>query len=632
MAKERIFELIRNEEVVLFVGAGMSMYAGCPSGAKLAEILHNGLTEELKKDVTLNYDLSKLAEEICNIKAGNKNYLFSTLKKEFQKTPISTETHQLLAKIPHFKNIITTNYDTLIESTNSNIEVIRKSADYTIVDPKKQLLFKIHSDLADTENIILTTTDYNNYFSKSKEDSVFWNAVKDRLASNHILFIGYGMEDSNINVLLDKIMQELGTNRKEIFFVSPSISPAKLKYFQRLGIEYIESTGENLINKIYEDLRLNYFPNLSKGIGLVGTALDFANANQINVALSKKDQKIEIGDIKSTNEISDHKIEVKFEMPTSEESMNILASINGKNFEDVYLDKNSLKEFNLFFKGFRFKTEEDIQNLIIKKLPVFDFNMHIIFEDGFEIDNYPFKLFVISPSENEAHLKIQLEDFTVVIKIEFQTKKDLTKYNLEIFPSEQIRSTNSGFKFYNMLYKIISSQKFKIYKENEIFYNYIPKIKFGEDALDAKLLLKYFEDLKKIEKHFDIRFTKISLNKTFEKSVKKIISYIEKKSFSEQFDGHSFKIEDENEFENFIKSGEEERVLIISEPERTIIDLYENKFDLGYLHRIIYNISVENLDALKSNLTSEIILKSKNNLVYAQYSEEKTLILNSPNP
>lgn len=626
MAKERIFELIRNEEVVLFVGAGMSMYAGYPSGAKLAEILHNGLTEESKKDVLLNYDLPKLAEEICNIKGGSKNYLFSTLKKEFQKAPISTQTHQLLAKIPHFKNIITTNYDTLIESTNSNIEVIRKSVDYTIVDPKKQLLFKIHSDLSDTENIILTTTDYNNYFSKSKEDSVFWNAVKDRLASNHILFIGYGMEDSNINVLLDKITQELGANRKEIFFVSPSIPPAKLKYFNRLGIEYIESTGENLINEIYEDLRLNYFPNLSKGIGLAGTALDFANANQINVELSKKDQKIEIGDIKYTNEISDHKIEIKFEMPTSEESMNILASINGKNFEDVYLDKNSLKEFNLFFKGFRFKTEEDIQNLIIKKLPVFDFNMHIIFEDGFEIDNYPFKLFVISPGENESHLKIQLEDFTVVIKIEFQTEKDSTKYNLEIFPSEQIRSTNSGFKFYNMLYKIVSSQKFKIYKENEIFYNYIPKIKFGEDALDAKLLLKYFEDLKKIEKHYNLKFSKINLEKKIEKLVKNIVAYIDKTSFSDRFLGEYFRIEDQKNFEQLISIEEGDLLLTWASNKKTIIDLYNKQFDLGYLHTSIYDGFIENFKDLKFSKTKNILLKSRSELIYFRYADDQNII------
>jgi len=625
MAKERVFELIRNEEVLLFVGAGMSISAGYPSGAKLAEILHEGLTDELKNDIPLNYDLSKLTEEICNMKGGNKNYLFSSLKKVFQKTPKSTETHQLLAKIPHFKNIITTNYDTLIESTNNNIEVIRKSADYSIVDPKKPLLFKIHSDLTDTENIILTTSDYINYFSKAKEDSVFWNAVRDRLASNHILFIGYGMEDSNINVLLDKIIEELGSNRKEIFFVSPSITPAKLKYFQRLGIEYIESTGEKLIHEIHEDLRLNYFTNLSKGIGVAGTALDFANANQINVTLSKKDERIEIGDIKSTNEISDHKIEVKFEMPTNEESMNIIDSVNGKNFEDVYLDKNSLKEFNLFFKGFRFMTQEDIQNLIIKKLPVFDFNMHIIFEDGFEIDNYPFKLFVISPGKNEAHLKIQLEDFTVIIKIEFQTEKDSTKYNLEIFPSEEIRSTNCGFKFYNILYKIISNQKFKIYKENEIFYNYIPKIKFEDDALDAKLLFKYFENLKKIEKHFNIKFSKINLEKKFEKLVKNIISYIDKTSFSEHFLGESFGIEGQKNFEQLISIDEGDLFLTWASNKKTIIDLYNNQFDLGYLHTSIHDGYIENLKDLQLAKTKDILLKSRTELIHFRYADDQNI-------
>lgn len=633
MAKERVFELIRNEEVVLFIGAGMSISAGYPSGAKLAEILHEGLTDELKSDIPLNYDLSKLTEEICNMKGGNKNYLFSSLKKVFQKTPTSTETHQLLAKIPHFKNIITTNYDTLIESTNKkNIEVIRKSADYSIADPKKTLLFKIHSDLTDTENIILTTSDYINYFSKAKENTVFWNAVRDRLASNHILFIGYGMEDSNINVLLDKIIEELGSNRKEIFFVSPSITPAKLKYFQRLGIEYIESTGEKLISEIHEDLRLNYFTNLSKGIGVAGTALDFANANQISITLDKKEEKIGISNIKSLNENQNHKIEVKFELPKNETTEIILNSLNGKNFDDIHINHTEFTELNFFFNDFRFKTKEDIAKLIVKKLPFYDFKIHIIFDDDFEIDNYPFKLYCINPNENEFHIKIELDDFNLIIKIEFKTTEDETKYNVEIIPSNEITSTMSGLRFYQILSRIVSNQKFKIYHDNKLLYNYSPKLIFDENTFDAKLLLKYFENLKKIEKHFEVRFSKISLNKAFEKSIEKIISYIDQKSFPQKFDGHPFKIEDKNEFDKFVQAGNDERVLIMSENKKTIVELYDYKFEIGYLHNIIYNIVVENWENMKFNKENEIIMKSKDNLIYLQYSDNKTLIVNSPKP
>jgi hypothetical protein len=624
MAKDRIFELIRNEEIILFVGAGMSMYAGCPSGANLAKVLYDNLTNELKNDIEFTTDLPRLAEDIYNLKKGSKNYLLTTLRKEFQKPYISTETHQLLAKIPHFKNIITTNYDTLIESTNNEIQVIRKSSDYVTVDPKKTLLFKIHSDLSDTENIILTNSDYRNYFSKSKEDTLFWNAVKDRLASNHILFIGYSLEDSNILVLLEKIIKELGDNRKEIYFVSPSIPKTKLLFLQKNGIEHIESTGEILIKEIFEDLKLNYYPNLSKGSGTANTALNFANANQINISLSKKDEKLGIESIRSLDETINSKLEIKFELPKNEQTEKIMNSLNGKNFDDANIDQNSLLKFNLFFDEFRFITQEDIKNFIVKRLPVYDFKIHIIFEDDYEIDNYPFKLYVIQPNDNECHLKIEVEDFTMVIKIEFNTIEDQT----QILPNDEIKSTTSGLKFYQILYKIISNQKFEIYKDDKLFYNYIPKMGFTENALEAKTLLNYFQNLKKIEKHFNIRFSKINLDKKNEKIIEKIISYIDKTTFTQQFNGHSFKIEDKDEFDNFIKTGEQDKVLIISDNEKTFIELYENKFDLGYLHTIIYNVFVENLEDLKLNKTSEVILKNKSELIHFQYSDSATLIVN----
>ena len=64
MSKERIFELVRNEELLLFVGAGMSRYAGYPSGAELAEILHENLPSDLREHIVLTWDLSEIADNI----------------------------------------------------------------------------------------------------------------------------------------------------------------------------------------------------------------------------------------------------------------------------------------------------------------------------------------------------------------------------------------------------------------------------------------------------------------------------------------------------------------------------------------------------------------------------------------
>jgi hypothetical protein len=627
MAKDRVFELIQKEEVLLFVGAGMSLYAGYPSGEKLCEILYENLSNDSKKEIDFVNNLPKLADDIFNLKGGNKNYLFEILKKEFQKAPVLTDAHQLLAKIPHFKTIITTNYDTLIESTNKAIEVIRKSKDYPLASFKKQLLFKIHSDLSDTDRIILTNSDYNNYFSNSNEQTIFWNAVKDKLASNHILFIGYSMDDPNLNVIINNIIAELGDSRKEMFFVAPSISKSKLSFLQRNGIEYIESTGEVLIREIYEDLKLNYFPNLSKGNGTVDTALNFANSNQINITVNKKEQNLVIGEISSMDESKNYEVEVKFELSNDEKTEKIVSSLKGKDFEDIHLDSDSLKGFNLFFKGFRFKTEEHIKSLIVKKLAIFDFDIHLIFDDGFEIDSYPFKLYGIEPYKNECHLKIEVEEFIIIIRIEFQAIENSTKYNVQIIPSNKIKSTISGLKFYQILSKIISNQKFKIYKENKIFYNYVPKIEFSEDALDAKLLFNYFQNLKKIERYFDVRFSNINLEMTYEKSVDKILAFIDKIKKTEQFTGHVFKIENKEEFENFIESGDQDRVLIMSESEKTIINLYDIQFDLGYLHRIIEDVFIENLEDLKSRKTSDILLKSKSNSISISFLDSPSLLI-----
>ncbi|HEY6144412.1 MAG TPA: SIR2 family protein [Flavobacterium sp.] len=625
MGKERIFELIRKEELVLFAGAGMSIYAGYPSGEKLANIMYDNLTNDFKKDLEFTNNLPKLTEDIYNLKGGNKNYLIEILKKEFQKEPCSTETHQLLAKIPQIKTVITTNYDTLFESTNKNIEVIRKSTDYPTVDSKKQLLFKIHGDLTDTEKIILTNADYNNYFSTAKEQTIFWNAVKDKLASNHVLFIGYSIEDSNISVILDKIVTELGDSRKEMFFVAPSITPSKLKFLQRKGIEFIESTGEKLINEINEDLKLNYFPSLTKGIGTADTALNFANSNKINLEVSKLNEGIVINNVKSLDENSHHQVKFQLEI-TDDKSQKILDSLRGKDFDDVNLEGDILKEYSHFFNGFRISNQENIVNLYVKKVPAIHGAFDIVFEDGFEINNYHIEVFIAQPKENETHLKIVVKDFTIILKIKFNLQTGFSKFKIQILPSDTISSISSGLNFYNILSKITDNKKFKLFKNNELFYNYGALVKFNEDALDAKFLFNYFQKLKKIEQHFDVRFKNIDLNDAHENVIRNIMAYIDRVQLKTKFSGLKFKNDNKDEFDYLIENGQEGKVLVMSENKKSVFELHNCSFSTGYLHQIIYDSFVANLEDLKAGRSNEIEIKSKTNAIHYQFCDDKTII------
>ena len=82
MFEENLFQLISKGDVVLFVGAGLSLYAGLPSGNQLSEFLYEGLSKQEKKIINSNLNLSDLAEEIYRIKGNTRNYIIQKLQEK----------------------------------------------------------------------------------------------------------------------------------------------------------------------------------------------------------------------------------------------------------------------------------------------------------------------------------------------------------------------------------------------------------------------------------------------------------------------------------------------------------------------------------------------------------------------
>lgn len=624
MANERILELIRKEEVVLFIGAGMSIYAGFPSGAGLAKILFDNLTDDLKTDIEFTYNLPKLCDDIYTLKGGNKNYLIETLKKEFRKPPTSTETHKLLAGIPHFRNIVTTNYDTLIETENPNIEVIRKSKDLATTNHNSKLLFKIHSDFTDTDRLILTNSDYLNYFTNNSEDQIFWNVVKDRLATNHILFVGYSLEDTNVKDMLNKIMNELGENRKEIYFASPAIDAVKRAFLSRHNISFIESTGENLIKIIDNDIKLNYLPNLSKGIGRADTAIALANSKDLCLELRNKGEAVEVGHVTANSNSTGYKFDFKVQLPNNDKDK-FEKFFKNQSFDELVIDKEILKEFSFFISDLRIHNENNISSITLQKRPNYDCNINIVFEDDFEIDNYAFKFTAIKPSETQTLFQIVVDDFTIIMELDLQSDGQfLVKLNQ--IPSNSIRSTNSGLQFYEILSRITSNLKYKIFKDGTILFSSEQFRLPFTDAYNVDHLKDYFKDLKKIEKHFNVRFKDIDLNKAYENRVKLLNLHIENVSVLEEIDTVKVKCFNDEEFEILKNAQADEQALIIGTGEKAIYHLHGLDFDLGYKFKVIDDLIIINKESLNNWKNTEIIVKSKSNIMRTIFSPNKLFI------
>ena len=222
MHKDSLFELIRKEEVIIWAGSGLSLYAGFPSGKDLGSILVENLTKTEKLNINVNLPLPDLAEEFYRLKGNNKNTLIRILIDTFKnKQPKSTEYHEKLSIIPHFKTIITTNYDTLIEDAfKQKGQVIISSKQIAYLEKEKTQIFKVHGDLSEPDSIIITKSDYNNFFKDNSENDVYWTVIKERLSTKNVLFLGYNLEDPNVSVIFDRITDALGSNRKECFLVS----------------------------------------------------------------------------------------------------------------------------------------------------------------------------------------------------------------------------------------------------------------------------------------------------------------------------------------------------------------------------------------------------------------------------
>mgnify|MGYP001643228368 CR=1 FL=1 len=522
MYKESLFEAISKGEVVLWAGAGLSLYAGLPSGVRLREILYEGLTPLEKEEVGKNSDLSHLADEICTLK-GNRNYIIQTLKNTFTRDFLSIETHKIISQIPHFRNIITTNYDSLFESVygSGKLNVIFSDNHTPYIDAKKVNLFKIHGDLSNPDSIIITESDYNNFFCKDTEQNTIWSVIKGIIATKSILFIGYGLEDTNIQVIFNKIRNKIGENGKECYFVAPNISTTKSIKLNKANIHPISLTGEKLFEEVIEYLR----KNITKDFKNKYISSDIYSEFIGNFGLKSEielDSSIGENIVKNLTGIEgkDTKIEMSFSVSNSFEEIHKLdALINkGEVSEEITIDEENLTAFNLDINGINFRDVDDVKKLKIAPQPFFDKQVDIIFENGKEFNDVGIKIF----SLNNTDIKLKVIAQLYCNELEIVTSPSINDEAKALFTytiSEQIDNIYKQILFFELVKCFSEGQSFSVYIGEKRVFDSKGQLLEGLNPIYKKnnAYLTYFESLKKIERLGKLRFTNVNIEDvTFE--------------------------------------------------------------------------------------------------------------------
>lgn len=211
----RLFNAIRDDSLVIFYGAGVSMLAGCAGWVELATNIVNAFPEDIysKLDKSILTEMAtsdpKKIITICYHKAKNNinllnNVYFKTIKESV--TPQNKkEFNEIHTKIFDLNAIsyITTNIDRGIESIERIGLRSKEIIDVTNYDSHSDLREKItngnnfylHGTVDNIENTVFTVDRYFDFYSQKRINGFLKEIFGGRYS---VLFIGYSLNEYEI--------------------------------------------------------------------------------------------------------------------------------------------------------------------------------------------------------------------------------------------------------------------------------------------------------------------------------------------------------------------------------------------------------------------------------------------------
>lgn len=245
--KEEIKEQIQNNNLILFIGAGIPATLGIPTWDKLISLL----AEKLDYDPSvfkLYGDYLSLAE-YYRIKKKSINELIEYMSRNWEANDNEIKTSDVYKCIVKMncKLIYTTNYENSLERAfklyKMPIKKIVDVKDLVGVTPDTTQIIKFHGDLSKKGSIVLAESDY---FERLNFESALDIKLRSDMLGKSILFIGYSLSDINIRLLLYKLdslwRKTNNTKRPQSYIFLSNYNPIQEEIFRHRGIEPIIGT------------------------------------------------------------------------------------------------------------------------------------------------------------------------------------------------------------------------------------------------------------------------------------------------------------------------------------------------------------------------------------------------------
>ena len=243
---EQLRQVLTQDDTVLFIGSGISLWSGLPSWPKFIEELavfieSAGGSADLIRDEARRGDLLQAA-----------SYGFDKLTKhqigEFVRSACRygvAKPHEIHKKIVLLGPgcFVTTNYDNLIEESlrlwqpdrffRPPVSNRHLTETAEIVHARAvNFVFKPHGDAADCERIVLTREQYRQLLPGGERHAAL-ESVKILLASRPVVYLGFGLRDPDFLYIRDLLSNTYKGGTRDHFAIMADSAAGEIDYWRR---------------------------------------------------------------------------------------------------------------------------------------------------------------------------------------------------------------------------------------------------------------------------------------------------------------------------------------------------------------------------------------------------------------
>ncbi|MDO9324480.1 MAG: SIR2 family protein, partial [Methanoregula sp.] len=258
MIPSELYEEIKNENCVIFAGAGISTEGSSSEKIKFYDFIKK---ECANSGDDLDLPFPELMQKYCFLKdGGRKNLLIRQIIRRIEffsrggeNEHFSTLTHKEIAYNPFFRIIVTTNWDPFFERYLNVLVPMVEDRDIPFWDDKKRQILKIHGCVTRPYTMVITQNDYENLISLKMHSPIF-TKLKDLTATKTFLFLGYSMRDPNIKMIFSGLSKLLGDFSRLSYAVDPEPSKETITEWEKSGVHIIKAHAVGFLRDLNEKL------------------------------------------------------------------------------------------------------------------------------------------------------------------------------------------------------------------------------------------------------------------------------------------------------------------------------------------------------------------------------------------